>query len=304
MDWLRQVPIGQYVAGSASWLRHMDSRLKLGWVLMFLMTPILAGAFWRIFLAFGLLTITFASCLPVRIWWRPLLLALILAMALGLLGLFLPMGEPPGVMAFRSPQELPGANLISDSWESVRIAPLQLGPFSLGPLVIGKGSVELALNTSTLIFTVVHSVNLMLLTTPPEDLVWAICWFISPLALIGVPIERLSFQLLLALRFLPLVQEELQNLLRALSSRAVNIRELGFKGSFALILSVAERLLANILLRADQGADALMARGVLLRPAYQLRTKPLPNRASRWLNLVSGILLVLVFSLRGKYGDL
>ena len=54
----------------------------------------------------------------------------------------------------------------------------------------------------------------MLITTPPEDLVWAIRWFFAPLALFGFPLEKLSFQLLLALRFLPLVQEELQNLFR------------------------------------------------------------------------------------------
>jgi energy-coupling factor transport system permease protein len=42
MDWLRQIPIGQYVDGSAGWLRLIDPRLKLGWVVMFLLTPVLA----------------------------------------------------------------------------------------------------------------------------------------------------------------------------------------------------------------------------------------------------------------------
>ena len=83
----------------------------------------------------------------------------------------------------------------------------------------------------------------------------------GPLSRLGLPMERLGFQLLLALRFLPLVQEELQNLLRSLASRAVNLRRLGFKASFGLVLAVGERLLANILLRAEQGADALVARG-------------------------------------------
>ena len=34
MDWLRQIPIGQYVDGAAGWLRQLDPRLKLSWVLM------------------------------------------------------------------------------------------------------------------------------------------------------------------------------------------------------------------------------------------------------------------------------
>ena len=83
---------------------------------------------------------------------------------------------------------------------------------------------------------------------------------LSPLRLLS-SVTRLSFQLLLALRFLPLVQEELQNLLRSLVSRAVSLRKLGFKAAFGLLLSVGERLLANILLRRAAGADALVARG-------------------------------------------
>ena len=78
MDWLRQLPIGQYVAGNSGWLRRLDPRLKLAWVLMFLLTPVLAGSLWRIGLVVALLLITLASGLPVRIWWRSLLLLLFL----------------------------------------------------------------------------------------------------------------------------------------------------------------------------------------------------------------------------------
>ena len=104
--------------------------------------------------------------------------------------------------------------------------------------MIDRASALLGLRTSTLVFTVIHSVNLVLITTAPENLVWALSWMLSPLRLLGVPVTRLSFQLLLALRFLPLVQEELQNLLRSLVSRAVSLRKLGFKAAFGLLLSV------------------------------------------------------------------
>ncbi len=304
MDWFRQVPIGQYVAGNAGWLRLLDPRLKFAWVLMFLLSPVLAGVTWRICLVVSLLGITFVSALPIRIWWRSILILIALAGGFGFLALFLPMGPLPGTLSVRSPEELPGLEFLGSTWELIRLGPIQIGPISLGPIVVDKGSAELALTTSTLIFTVIHSVNLMLLTTPPEDLVWAISWFIAPLACVGLPVERLSFQLLLALRFLPLVQEEFQNLLRSLAIRAVNLKELGLKASFGLVLSVGERLLANILLRAEQGADALLVKGGLLRPADQLRTKSFINRRARPLNVISGILLVLVLSLRRKYGDL
>ena len=81
MDWLRQLPLGQYVAGRRGWLRRLDPRLKYAWSLAFLLTPILASAWWRLALVALLLLITLASGLPWRLWRRsvPLLLALSLA---------------------------------------------------------------------------------------------------------------------------------------------------------------------------------------------------------------------------------
>jgi energy-coupling factor transport system permease protein len=126
----------------------------------------------------------------------------------------------------------------------------------------------------------------------------------SPLAWLGMPVDRISFQLLLSLRFLPLVQEEFQNLLRALASRAVNIRRLGFKATLALVISVAERLLANILLRAEQGADALVARGGFWLPPDHFRPAATLKERVSFLNIIASFLLLLVLGLRGKYGAL
>ena len=302
MDWLRQIPIGQYVDGSQGWLRRMDPRLKLAWSLVFLVTPVLAGPLWRVGLLSGLLVVTVLSGLPRIQWWRSLLILILLGIFVGLLSMLLPTVAPPAALALRDPLELPGATTDGLSWDLLRLGPLQLGPLSIGPLVVDRASALLGLRTSTLIVTVIHSVNLVLLTTPPEELVWALTWWLAPLRPFGIPVERLGFQLLLALRFLPLVQEELQNLLRSLASRAVNLRKLGFKASFGLVLAVGERLLANILLRAEQGADALVARGgQLLGPSsFRLSSSP----SSTLINSFALIALILVMGLRGRYGAL
>ncbi len=304
MDWLRQIPIGQYVDAKAGWLRWMDPRLKLGWVLMFLLTPVLAGPIWRVSLLLVLLLLTFCSGVPFRVWWRSLGVLVLLAAAAGLLATLLPTGDAPALLPVRPPQELPVSLPADPAWEVLRLGPLQLGNFSLGPLVVNRRSAELGLNSATLILTVVHSVNLMLLTTPSEDLVWALSWFLAPLAALGLPVDRLSFQLLLALRFLPLVQEELQNLLRSLASRAVNLKRLGFKASFGLVLAVGERLLANILLRAEQGAEALMARGGQWLPSEHFRPSQVAAAGFKPQNWLGGLLLLGMVVMRGKYGSL
>ncbi len=304
MDWLRQVPIGQYVAGNSGWLRNLDPRLKMTWVIMFLLTPVLSGPIWRVGLVIGLVFLTCLSWLPLRLWWRSFCVVIVLSGLVGFLAILLPTGEVPATFSIRSPYELPNVLVEPASWNLLEVGPFHLGRIVLGPLVINRRSAELGLNTSTLIFTVVQSVNLMLLTTSPEDLVWTVRWFISPLLFLGVPVDRISFQLLLSLRFLPLVQEEFQNLLRSLATRAVNIRRLGFKLSLGLLVSVGERLLANILLRAEQGADALVARGGLWLPSSYLKpSSTLRDRPSS-LNIGACFVLVLVLGLRGKYGAL
>tara|TARA_B100000214_G_scaffold366216_1_gene334896 strand:+ start:56 stop:970 length:915 start_codon:yes stop_codon:yes gene_type:complete len=302
MDWLKKIPIGQYVSGKSSWLRVIDPRIKLSWVLLFLMTPVLANSIWRISIACSLLLITFFSLLPLRIWWRSLVFLIALTFIVGLLSIVLPTSETTSELTIRATNEIPGAIVLSQSWEIFRIDSFSLGGISLGPLIIDRRSAELGIKTSTLIFTVVHSVNLMLITTPPEDLVWAIRWFLTPLILLGFPLEKLSFQLLLALRFLPLVQEELQNLFRSIGVRAVDYKKLGLKNSLRLLISLGERLLSNILLRAEQGADSLMLRQGHWLSSEQLRPCIVVNSRYFWINLSSIFLFFVAIALRFKYG--
>ncbi len=302
MDWLKKIPIGQYVSGKSSWLRVIDPRIKLSWILLFLVTPVWANSIWRVSTACVLLLITFFSFLPLRVWWRSLLFLLILSFIVGFLSIVLPASEISSELTIRAPNEIPGAIVLTPSWEIFRIGPFNFGGISLGPLIIDRRSAELGLKTSTLIFTVIHSVNLMLITTPPEDLVWAIRWFFSPLTLLGVPLERFSFQLLLALRFLPLVQEELQNLFRSIGVRAIDFRKLGLKTTLGLFISLGERLLSNILLRAEQGADSLMLREGLWLSSEQLRPSIIVNPRYFWANLGSVFFLLIAIVLRCLYG--
>ncbi len=302
MDWLKKIPIGQYVSGKSSWIRVIDPRIKLSWILAFLLTPILANSIWRISTAFVLLLITFISLLPPRIWWRSLVFLLTFSLIIGFLSIVLPASEVSSELTIRAPDEIPGAILLTRSWDIFRVGPFNFGGITLGPLIVDRRSAELGIKTSTLVFTVIHSVNLMLITTPPEDLVWAIRWFLAPLSLLGFPLERLSFQLLLALRFLPLVQEELQNLFRSIGVRAIDFRKLGFKTTLSFFVSLGERLLSNILLRAEQGADSLISREGLWLSSQQLKPYIVINPRYLWINLGSIFSLLIAIILRCMYG--
>ena len=314
MDWVRQIPIGQFVDVAPGWLRRLDPRLKMAWSLLFLLTPILAGPLWRLALVLALIVLTACSGLPLRVWFRSLALLLVAATLIGGLAALLPVGEVgPGVLQ-RPPAEVrlapspvpsdpadPPPSRSGLPWELWRWGPLMVGSVPVGPLVITRRSADLGLNGATLLVTVIQSTNLMLLTTPPEELVWALNWGLAPLRIVGLPVERLGFTLLLALRFLPLVQEEFQNLLRSLATRSVSARQLGRRGVLALVLAVAERLFRNVLLRSEQGAEALIARGARPLPPTQLQP---PGPIAVWGNALAAITLVLALVLRWKVGAL
>ena len=229
---------------------------------------------------------------------------------MGLLAALLPAGGGPPATLQRPPTELrlapgtPGQAAPSRAgmaWELVRWGPVSAGPLVLGPLVVTRRSAELGINGATLLFTLIHSANLLLLTTTPEELVWSISWWLRPFRALGWPVERLGFTLLLSLRFLPLVQEELQNLLRSIATRAVNLRQLGWKASLGLVLAVGERLLANVLLRAEQGAEALLARGGRWLPPDRLHQ---PAATPTAASLAALLALAVLLALRWKVGAL
>ena len=84
--------------------------------------------------------------------------------------------------------------------------------------------------------------------------------------------------------------------------RAIDFSKLGFKSTLGLFISLGERLLSNILLRAEQGADSLMTREGLWLSPQQLRPCIVINSRYLLINLASIFLLLIAIVLRCLYG--
>jgi energy-coupling factor transport system permease protein len=270
MDLLRSLPIGLYLEQPVTWLHRIDSRVKLGWLLSFLLTPIAATSEWRVAIVVGLILLTFASRLPFRVWRKQL--GLILGFALLLFGitLFAPDGinvttQPRlpanefalGQAAANSPAAQAAAQAIASLPQPTNYQYVLL---EKGSIRITRRSVELAIRVSTLMFTLIYSTNLYLLTTAPEEITAGLDYFMQPLRRF-LPVTEIILTLTLALRFIPLVLEEVQNLVRSVRTRAINWKKLGFRGATQVWSAIAERLLDNLLLRAEQIASAMQVRG-------------------------------------------
>jgi len=304
MNLLTEFSVGQYVYGNRSWLRIIDSRLKIIIVMIFLITPIWAGPIWRSSLVGCLLLITFLSLLPSRVWWRSLLFLSCLSLLVGLISILASSDIQSLDSYLRNPKELQVVVKSYEKWNILQIPPLKIWFINFGPFNLSRKSFELGIKTSTLIFTVIQSVNLMLLTTLQEDIVWGLNWFLYPLRNFGLPINKWLFQLLIALRFIPLVQEEFQNIIKSVSVRSINFRQLGLKKSFNVLLTLLERLFQNILLRIDQGAESLLSKKKINIKTNRFRTFYSSTSLNVIVNTLSICFICIAIFLRKLYGAL
>ncbi len=304
MNILTKFSVGQYVYGNRSWLRIIDSRLKIIIVMIFLITPIWAGPIWRLSLVACLLLVTFISLLPSRVWWRSMFVLLCLSLLIGSLSMLAYSDIQSLDSYLRNPNELPVVVENYKEWNILQIPSQRIWFINFGPYNLSRNAFELGIKTSTLIFTVIHSVNLMLLTTLQEDIVWAISWFLFPLRKIGLPLNKWLFQLLIALRFIPLVQEELQNIIKSVSVRSINFRNLGFKKSFNVLLILVERLFQNIFLRIDQGAESLFSKKKIIIKTNRFRTFYHSKSIYVIVNTLSIFFICIAIFLRKLYGAL
>ncbi|HEY9630883.1 MAG TPA: CbiQ family ECF transporter T component [Coleofasciculaceae cyanobacterium] len=298
MDLLRSLPIGLYLEQPVTWLHRIDARVKLFWLVAFLLTPIAANPAWRIAIVVALFLLTLSTRLPFRVWRRQM--GLVTVFSLLLLGIT--MFAPDGITVPSQPR-LPVDELAWNQSSSAprsmpnpapAIAPLpqptNYGEYVLldrGAVRVTRRSLELAVRAATLIFTLIYSANLYLLTTAPEEITAGLESLMQPLRRFNLPVTEVILTLTLSLRFIPLVLEEVQNLVRSVRTRAINWKKLGFRSSAQVWVMIAERLVDNLLVRAEQIASAMQVRGFTSPDQHQVRWHQFKLKLGDWMAIAA-----------------
>lgn len=276
MDLLKSLPIGLYLEQPVTWLHRLDPRVKLAWLMTFLVVHMLANPYWRLSMVATLFFLTFSAKIPLRVWRQQ-------AGWLITLSIF--------VFIFASCLATDGYGL--DYQPRLPETALDLPPatsyqyvlLDKGRLTVTRRSLDLAVRMSTLIFTLIYSTNLYLLTTAPEEITAGLEDLMKPLRYFKVPVTEIALTLTLSLRFIPLVLEEIQNLVRSIRTRAINWNKLGIRRSIQVWLLVAEKLLENLLRRAEQIALAMDVRGFTGANEHKVQWHQLRLRWRDWLAL-------------------
>lgn len=284
MDLLRSLPIGLYLEQPITWLHKIDPRVKLFWSLSFLTAPIFANTTCRVAIAGLLIAIGLSAKLP----WRALKQQMGWVLIFGSLLFVIAAIAPDSTNVFHQPR---------DPSEILTVFPSQYkyvlwkGNFGWFQPQVTRKSLETAIESSTLLFTVIYSSSLYLLTSSPEEITEGIDNLLTPLRRLGIPVTEVSLTLTLALRFIPLVLEEVQNLIRSVATRAIDWRKLGWRNGAKVWTIVIEKLLENILSRAEQVAIAMQARGFTSPNTHRVEWHQLTLRRRDWFAV--GCLLTL-----------
>ncbi|XP_050240340.1 protein ABCI12, chloroplastic [Quercus robur] len=248
-------PIYQFVSSPTTFLHSVDPRIKLVWLLALVVLPARS----HIAMRFGLVIfLSFLSIwiLPRHVWMDQLgrvsLLSGILFIMLGLGA----DGVTPLVQLRTPPPAMMGLPKL----------PASLGGYSylimkLGPLQFTRKGLSVASIAACLTFTVFQSASLCLTTTTPEQLAFALRWFMLPLTYIGVPVAEIVLTLMLSLRFITLVFDEVRNVALGIVSRRINWQDLTMMETIDIFVIYFRRIFKNIFIHADQISQAMIVRG-------------------------------------------
>lgn len=167
--------------------------------------------------------------------------------------------------------------------------------FAVGPVVATQQSIWYLMDFFV-IFLVLYALALLLtMTTTPVALIEGLTMLLSPLRLLKLPVDDFALMTLIALRFIPTLVEEGEQLIKAQTARGASISHGSLRDRFASIVAMFAPFLQGALRRSADLATALDARGYEVEKG---RT-PLHETSLHLLDylVLGGVVLVLVVSL-------
>ncbi|CAM8915116.1 unnamed protein product [Rhodiola kirilowii] len=248
-------PICQYISTPTTFLHSIDPRVKLVWLLVLVVLPARS----HIVMRFGLvacLALLSIWVLPKDVWKDQLGRVALIS---GILFLMLGLGADsvPSIVQSRTP---PPAMLGLPNF------PASLGGYSyvvlkLGPLELTRKGLSVASTSACLSFMIFQSASLCLTTTTPEQLAAALRWFMLPLVKFGVPVAEIILTLMLSLRFINIVFDEVRNVALGIVSRRIHWQQLTTMETIGIFFTYLRRIFKNIFAHAEQISQAMIVRG-------------------------------------------
>lgn len=131
---------------------------------------------------------------------------------------------------------------------------------SLGPVRIFSGGIEAAVLYTVRFFLLLVAGSLLMLTTTPTALTDGAAKLLSPLEHVGVPVNQGALVLSIALRFVPTLAQEADNIVAAQTARGADLENKNALAYARACVPLVVPLFASALRHADNLGRALDAR--------------------------------------------
>lgn len=147
------------------------------------------------------------------------------------------------------------------------------------------------------IFLMVTIVTLLVSTTTPVQLTFAIEDVLSPLRYLRIPVNEWSMTISIAIRFVPSLLTESQKILKAQASRGVDFSYGNFKDKIKALVSLVVPMFSVAFHKADDLANAMEARSY--NPRYaRTRYRSYSIKTKEWflfcgLSIILGLMIMM-----------
>ncbi len=224
---LKDITLGQYYQ-TDSVIHRLDPRVKLVATLAFIISLFIVNSFWGYLIAAVFLVVMIRlSHVPFKFMVRGMKAIVFLLVVAGVFNLFLTPGEV--VVAF---------------WK----------------LKITKEGIKLALLMAARLCFLIIGSSIMTLTTTPNQLTDALEKLLAPLKKIHVPVHEIAMMMSIALRFIPILLEETDKIMKAQIARGADFESGNLITKAKNLVPLLVPLFISAFRRANDLAMAMEAR--------------------------------------------
>jgi len=263
---MTRITIGQYYPAD-SVIHRLDPRIKLGGVLIYIMSLFFVNSFW----GYGIAAI--------------------------FLGLIIWLSKVPPLMILRGLRAvlfvLSFAILIN-----LFMTPGQQVLFQFGFIRITAEGLQMAGEMAARLILLIAGSSILTLTSSPIQLTDGIEALLRPLNVIKVPAHDIAIMMTITLRFIPILADEVGKIMNAQKARGADLDTGGFIKRAKSLIPILVPLFVSAFKRADELATAMEAR------CYRGdvgRTRMKEMRVTRVDLIAAGIMIVyamILFSTR------
>lgn len=132
---------------------------------------------------------------------------------------------------------------------------------SLGFLKLTVQGIQNSFILSSRMILIVGFTLLISLTTSPVSLVEALSVLLKPFSWLGLPVKQFSFMLSMSLRFVPVIYEEAERIIKAQLARGAFLSTRRFHQKVNNVINIVVPMIYGVLIKADDLAIALELRG-------------------------------------------